>query len=40
MGLFNAILGNASSIDIEDVVEAHCNTFRLAQQLFFAELIE
>ena len=34
------IMGGGYSEDIEDVVEAHCNTFRLAQHLFFAELIE
>ena len=34
------VMGGGYSEDIEDVVEAHCNTFRLAQQLFFAELIE
>ena len=34
------VMGGGYSADIEDVVEAHCNTFRLAQQLFFAELIE
>lgn len=29
------VMGGGYSQDIEDVVEAHCNTFRLAQQLFF-----
>jgi len=29
------VMGGGYSEDIEDVVEAHCNTFRLAKQLFF-----
>ena len=29
------VMGGGYSADIEDVVEAHCNTFRLAQQMFF-----
>lgn len=29
------VMGGGYSEDIEDVVEAHCNTFRLAQQIFF-----
>lgn len=31
------VMGGGYSEDIEDVVEAHCNTFRLAQQIFFGE---
>ncbi|WP_201616262.1 histone deacetylase [Psychrobacter urativorans] len=31
------VMGGGYSEDIEDVVEAHCNTFRLVQQIFFAE---
>ena len=30
------VMGGGYSEDVEDVVEAHCNTFRLAKQLFFA----
>jgi len=33
------VMGGGYSEDIEDVVEAHCNTFRLAQQIFFEELV-
>ncbi len=29
------VMGGGYSEDIEDVVQAHCNTFRLAQQIFF-----
>ena len=29
------VMGGGYSEDINDVVEAHCNTFRLAQQIFF-----
>ncbi|MEC5209335.1 acetoin utilization deacetylase AcuC-like enzyme [Psychrobacter sp. PL15] len=29
------VMGGGYSENIEDVVEAHCNTFRLAQQIFF-----
>lgn len=29
------VMGGGYSEDVEDVVEAHCNTFRLAKQLFF-----
>ena len=29
------VMGGGYSADIEDVVEAHCNTFRVAQQLYF-----
>ncbi|ALF59434.1 histone deacetylase [Psychrobacter urativorans] len=32
------VMGGGYSEDINDVVEAHCNTFRLAQQIFFAEV--
>lgn len=32
------VMGGGYSEDIEDVVEAHCNTFRLAQQIFFTEM--
>jgi acetoin utilization deacetylase AcuC-like enzyme len=28
-------LGGGYSPDIKDIIEAHCNTFRLAQHLFF-----
>lgn len=28
-------MGGGYSVNIRDIVEAHCNTFRLAQQLFF-----
>ncbi|WP_201556483.1 histone deacetylase [Psychrobacter sp. 72-O-c] len=31
------VMGGGYSENIEDVVEAHCNTFRLAQQIFFAK---
>lgn len=31
----SVVMGGGYSEDIEDVVEAHCNTFRLAKQLFF-----
>lgn len=31
------VMGGGYSEDVEDVVEAHCNTFRLAQQLYFGE---
>ena len=34
------VMGGGYSEDIEDVVEAHCNTFRLAQQIFFGETAE
>lgn len=30
------VMGGGYSEDVEDVVEAHCNTFRLAKQLFFS----
>ncbi|SUD89775.1 histone deacetylase family protein [Psychrobacter phenylpyruvicus] len=30
------VMGGGYSEDVEEVVEAHCNTFRLAKQLFFA----
>lgn len=30
------VMGGGYSEDVDDVVEAHCNTFRLAKQLFFA----
>lgn len=33
------VMGGGYSEDIEDVVEAHCNTFRLAQQIYFGEAI-
>ncbi|WP_435979177.1 histone deacetylase family protein [Psychrobacter sp. DM4] len=29
------VMGGGYSEDIEDVVEAHCNTFRVAQQIYF-----
>ena len=29
------VMGGGYSEDIEDVIEAHCNTFRLAQKVFF-----
>ena len=32
------VMGGGYSEDIDDVVEAHCNTFRLAQQIFFNEI--
>ncbi|MGP5118691.1 histone deacetylase family protein [Psychrobacter alimentarius] len=31
------VMGGGYSEDIEDVVEAHCNTFRLAQQIYFGQ---
>ncbi|WP_230658567.1 histone deacetylase family protein [Psychrobacter sp. I-STPA10] len=31
------VMGGGYSENIEDVVEAHCNTFRLAQKIFFAD---
>lgn len=31
------VMGGGYSEDIEDVVEAHCNTFRVAQRLYFSE---
>ena len=31
------VMGGGYSEDIEDVVEAHCNTFRLAQQIYFEQ---
>ncbi|MEN6669384.1 histone deacetylase [Psychrobacter sp. B38] len=31
------VMGGGYSEDIEEVVEAHCNTFRLAQQIYFSE---
>ena len=34
------VMGGGYSEDINDVVEAHCNTFRLAQQIFFDESSE
>ncbi len=33
------VMGGGYSEDIEDVVEAHCNTFRVAQQLYFGESV-
>lgn len=30
-------MGGGYSADIKDILEAHCNTYRLAQQLFFDE---
>lgn len=33
------VMGGGYSADIEDVVEAHCNTFRLAQQIYFNKAI-
>ena len=33
------VMGGGYSEDIEDVVEAHCNTFRVAQALYFGETI-
>lgn len=30
------VMGGGYSEDVENVVEAHCNTFRLAKQLFFS----
>ena len=32
------VMGGGYSEDIDDVVEAHCNTFRLTQQIFFNEI--
>lgn len=32
------VMGGGYSEDIEDVVEAHCNTFRLAQALYFSSV--
>ena len=34
------VMGGGYSEDIEDVVEAHCNTFRLAQQMFFSQTVD
>ena len=34
------VMGGGYSTDIEDVVEAHCNTFRVAQQLYFGKTAE
>ncbi len=31
------VMGGGYSEDIEDVVEAHCNTFRLVQQIYFGQ---
>ena len=31
------VMGGGYSEDIEDVVEAHCNTFRVAQRIYFSE---
>lgn len=31
------VMGGGYSEDIEDVVEAHCNTFRLAKHIYFSE---
>ena len=31
------VMGGGYSENIEDVVEAHCNTFRIAQRLYFGE---
>lgn len=31
------VMGGGYSEDIEDVVEAHCNTFRLAQEIYFGK---
>lgn len=31
------VMGGGYSEDIKDVVEAHCNTFRLAQQIYFGQ---
>jgi acetoin utilization deacetylase AcuC-like enzyme len=33
------VMGGGYSEDIDDVVEAHCNTFRVAQQIYFAERV-
>ncbi|HAM60956.1 MAG TPA: histone deacetylase [Psychrobacter sp.] len=33
------VMGGGYSEDIEDVVEAHCNTFRVAQRLYFGEMV-
>ena len=32
------VMGGGYSEDIDDVVEAHCNTFRVAQQIYFGEI--
>ncbi len=32
------VMGGGYSEDIDDVVEAHCNTFRVAQQMYFSEM--
>lgn len=34
------VMGGGYSENIEDVVEAHCNTFRLAQQIFLINLTD
>ncbi|MER1973503.1 histone deacetylase [Psychrobacter alimentarius] len=34
------VMGGGYSEDIEDVVEAHCNTFRLAQQIYFGQTVD
>ncbi|WP_201595813.1 histone deacetylase family protein [Psychrobacter vallis] len=34
------VMGGGYSEYIEDVVEAHCNTFRLAQQIYFGEMAD
>lgn len=33
------VMGGGYSEDIDDVVEAHCNTFRVAQQIYFGEMV-
>ena len=33
------VMGGGYSENIEDVVEAHCNTFRVAQQIYFTEAV-
>ena len=33
------VMGGGYSEDIEDVVEAHCNTFRIAQQVYFDDAL-
>ncbi len=33
------VMGGGYSEDIDDVVEAHCNTFRVAQQIYFGERV-
>lgn len=33
------VMGGGYSENIEDVVEAHCNTFRLAQQIFLMKTV-